>query len=60
MSLSRNVTGDRSARPRAGVVIAISSTGWAIAVDAATFGVSAAFLLGDAARRSRSRRASGS
>jgi MFS family permease len=44
MSLSRNVTA--IAGPAgAGVVIALSSAGWAIAVDAATFGVSAAFLL---------------
>jgi MFS family permease len=44
MSLSRNVT--QIAGPAAaGVVIALSSPGWAIAVDAATFGVSAAFLL---------------
>ncbi|HEV2902131.1 MAG TPA: MFS transporter [Gaiellaceae bacterium] len=43
MSLSRNVTGILGPAA-AGVVIAISSTGWAIAVDAATFAVSAAFL----------------
>jgi MFS family permease len=44
MSLSRNVTA--VAGPAvAGVVIALSSAGWAIAVDAATFAVSAAFLL---------------
>lgn len=44
MSLSRNVTG--VAGPAvAGVVIALSSAGWAVAVDAATFAVSAAFLL---------------
>jgi MFS family permease len=44
MSLSRNVT--TIAGPAvAGVVIALSSPGWAIAVDAATFAVSAAFLL---------------
>ena len=43
MSLSRNVTG-LAGPAAAGVVIAISSTGWAIAVDAATFAVSAAFL----------------
>jgi MFS family permease len=43
MSLSRNVTGI-AGPAAAGVVIAISSTGWAIAVDAATFAVSAAFL----------------
>jgi MFS family permease len=43
MSLSRNVTGIVGPAA-AGVVIAVSSTGWAIAVDAATFGVSAAFL----------------
>jgi MFS family permease len=43
MSLSRNVTGILGPAA-AGVVIAISSTGWAIAVDAATFAVSAVFL----------------
>jgi MFS family permease len=44
MSLSRNAT--MIAGPAAaGVVIALSSPGWAIAVDAATFGVSAVFLL---------------
>lgn len=43
MTLSRNVTGILGPAA-AGVVIAISSTGWAIAVDAATFAVSAAFL----------------
>jgi MFS family permease len=43
MSLSRNVTGV-AGPAAAGVVIALSSTGWAIAVDAATFAVSAAFL----------------
>jgi MFS family permease len=43
MSLSRNVTGILGPAA-AGFVIAISSTGWAIAVDAATFGVSALFL----------------
>ena len=43
MSLSRNVTGILGPAA-AGVVIAVSSTGWAIAVDAATFAVSAAFL----------------
>jgi MFS family permease len=43
MSLSRNVTGILGPAA-AGLVIAISSTGWAIAVDAATFAVSAAFL----------------
>jgi MFS family permease len=43
MSLSRNVTGI-AGPAAAGVVIALSSTGWAIAVDAATFAVSAAFL----------------
>jgi MFS family permease len=43
MSLSRNVTSILGPAA-AGVVIAISSTGWAIAVDAATFAVSAAFL----------------
>jgi MFS transporter len=43
MSLSRNVTGIVGPAA-AGVVIAVSSTGWAIAVDAATFAVSAAFL----------------
>jgi MFS family permease len=43
MSLSRNVTGILGPAA-AGFVIAISSTGWAIAVDAATFAVSAAFL----------------
>ena len=43
MSLSRNVTGILGPAA-AGVVIAISSTGAAIAVDAATFAVSAAFL----------------
>ena len=43
MSLSRNVTGILGPAA-AGIVIAISSTGWAIAVDAATFAVSAAFL----------------
>jgi MFS family permease len=44
MSLSRNVTGI-AGPAAAGVVIALSSPGWAIAVDAATFAVSAAFLL---------------
>jgi MFS family permease len=44
MSLSRNVTGI-AGPAAAGVVIALSSAGWAIAVDAATFAVSAAFLL---------------
>jgi MFS family permease len=43
MTLSRNVTGI-AGPAAAGVVIAVSSTGWAIAVDAATFAVSAAFL----------------
>jgi MFS family permease len=43
MSLSRNVTGILGPAA-AGLVIAISNTGWAIAVDAATFAVSAAFL----------------
>jgi MFS family permease len=43
MSLSRNVTGILGPAA-AGIVIALSSTGWAIAVDAATFAVSAAFL----------------
>ncbi|MDQ3778856.1 MAG: MFS transporter [Actinomycetota bacterium] len=43
MSLSRNVTGI-AGPAAAGVVIAVSSTGWAIAVDAATFAVSASFL----------------
>jgi MFS family permease len=43
MSLSRNATGIVGPAA-AGVVIAVSSTGWAIAVDAATFAVSAAFL----------------
>jgi MFS family permease len=43
MSLSRNVTGI-AGPAAAGVLIALSSTGWAIAVDAATFAVSAAFL----------------
>jgi MFS family permease len=43
MGLSRNVTGIVGPAA-AGLVIAISSTGWAIAVDAATFAVSAAFL----------------
>jgi MFS family permease len=44
MSLSRNVTA--IAGPAlAGVVIVLSSPGWAIAVDAATFAVSAVFLL---------------
>ena len=43
MSLSRNVTGILGPAA-AGFVIAISSTGWAIAVDAATFAVSASFL----------------
>lgn len=43
MSLSRNLTGIVGPAA-AGFVIAVSSTGWAIAVDAATFGVSAAFL----------------
>jgi MFS family permease len=43
MSLSRNVTGIVGPAA-AGVVIAVSSTGWAIAVDASTFAVSAAFL----------------
>ena len=43
MSLSRNVTGILGPAA-AGVVIAVSSTGWAIAVDATTFAVSAAFL----------------
>ena len=45
MSLSRNVTAI-AGPAAAGVVIALSSPGWALAVDAATFGVSAAFLLG--------------
>lgn len=44
MSLSRNVTGI-AGPAAAGVVIALSSPGWAIAVDAATFAVSAALLL---------------
>lgn len=44
ISLSRNVT-SIAGPAAAGVVIALSSPGWAIAVDAATFGVSAAFLL---------------
>jgi MFS family permease len=44
MSLSRNVTAI-AGPAAAGVVIAISSPGWAIAVNAATFAVSAAFLL---------------
>jgi MFS family permease len=44
MSLSRNVTGI-AGPAAAGVVIALSSPGWAIAVDAVTFAVSAAFLL---------------
>jgi MFS family permease len=44
MSLSRNVTAVVGPAA-AGVVIALSSPGWAIALDAATFGVSAAFLL---------------
>lgn len=44
MSLSRNVTAI-AGPAAAGVVIALSSPGWAIAVDATTFGVSAAFLL---------------
>jgi MFS family permease len=43
MTLSRNVTGI-AGPAAAGLVIAVSSTGWAIAVDAATFAVSAAFL----------------
>jgi MFS family permease len=43
MSLSRNVTGI-AGPAAAGVVIALSNTGWAIAVDAATFAVSATFL----------------
>jgi MFS family permease len=43
MSLSRNVTGILGPAA-AGFVIAVSNTGWAIAVDAATFAVSAAFL----------------
>ena len=43
MSLSRNVTGIVGPAA-AGAVIAFSSTGWAIAVDAASFAVSAAFL----------------
>lgn len=43
MSLSRNVTGI-AGPAAAGVVIALSSTGWAIAADAVTFAVSAAFL----------------
>jgi MFS family permease len=43
MSLSRNVTGILGPAA-AGVVIAVSSTGWAIAVDATTFAISAAFL----------------
>ena len=43
MSLSRNVTGI-AGPAAAGVVIALSNTGWAIAVDAATFAVSAAVL----------------
>jgi MFS family permease len=44
MSLSRNVTGV-AGPAAAGIVIAVSSAGWAVAVDAATFAVSAAFLL---------------
>lgn len=44
MSLSRNATAI-AGPAAAGVVIALSSPGWAIAVDAATFAVSAAFLL---------------
>ena len=44
MSLSRNVTAI-AGPAAAGIVIALSSPGWAIAVDAATFAVSAAFLL---------------
>jgi MFS family permease len=44
MSLSRNVTAVMGPAA-AGVVIALSSAGWAVAVDAATFVVSAAFLL---------------
>ena len=44
MSLSRNVTAV-AGPAAAGVVIALSSPGWALVVDAATFGVSAAFLL---------------
>jgi MFS family permease len=44
MSLSRNITGI-AGPAAAGVVIALSSPGWAIAVDAATFAVSAVFLL---------------
>jgi predicted MFS family arabinose efflux permease len=44
MSLSRNVTAI-AGPAAAGVVIALSSPGWALAVDAATFAVSAAFLL---------------
>ena len=43
MSLSRNVTAILGPAA-AGIVIAISSTAWAIAVDAATFAVSASFL----------------
>jgi MFS family permease len=43
MALSRNVTGIVGPAA-AGAVIAFSSTGWAIAVDAATFAVSAVFL----------------
>jgi MFS family permease len=44
MSLSRNVTAV-AGPAAAGIVIALSSPGWAIALDAATFAVSAAFLL---------------
>jgi MFS family permease len=44
MSLSRNVTAI-AGPAAAGVVIALSSPGWAIAFDSATFAVSAAFLL---------------
>ncbi len=44
MSLSRNAT-TIAGPAAAGVVIALSSPGWAVAVDAATFGVSAVFLL---------------
>jgi MFS family permease len=43
ISLSRNVTGI-AGPAAAGVIVAFSSPGWAIAADAATFGVSALFL----------------
>jgi MFS family permease len=43
MSLSRNVTGI-AGPAAAGAIVALSSPGWALAADAATFAVSAMFL----------------